>query len=817
MTWASNIAELLWRSAWIVIPLAVLAAAVCRWAPCRPATRHTLWLAVLTSFLAPLVAPLLPRPPLLPVLDAQRPIHQQERVENNERLASKPALAVPREGGVYFVAPAGRAPAGLLELRAGTPRPATDAADTAVPALAEPWVWRGRVGPARAVTDAGLHESDPDGAADQLALTQSDAVRPVVRPSDPPAGETGRPASSDSAWRTWVAALVGVRDALANLPTLPSSVWLAGIGGLLAVYAGGALGFRRRLRRSEPAPQSVSRMVVALARRFGLQRAPETVVVDEPISPMVWCGGRVRLVLPARLWSQLDEVGRRAILCHELAHLRRRDHWVRWLELAISVVFWWHPLVWWVRRRLHEESDLCCDAWVTWLMPRRRRAYAEALLAAREQLGAGRRLTPAVAVGVATSGAKRFARRITMVMTQSSRPGVSLAGIGLACGVALLGWIAAPAWCSPLPDDTDGPCKKVVIKGGTASACCPKPGEECAAQCKVIVLGAGEQEGGEPNVIIKKLGQADSGAAALAKVYAIAGGDDEDAVHHFTHQFSVTEGDLEKRLAKLEQAVQQLNQLLGAKSIDIEIPKPPKAPAPPAPPAPMIWHTPEGAKLEIGKLDELSSIALGVPRGSPEKGETVARQYKLPQGKLEALTALMARQDVPVLISPKEDCIEVYGTPRQHKIFKAFVDLIHPEGKKSAKKGEATGQRYKVIVDGTDLSELLESHGDVDVDAFLLGAEAGTHPKALKLYKDALGKLGDYRVVAPGIKVELKEAVEKQIAEQMREQAQEASEAAQAYRASMKEAEELRKAAAELQREAKRLQELAEQAEAKTR
>ena len=50
--------ELLWRSALAVIPLALIVAAISRWTPCRPSTRHALWLVVLVLLV---VAPLLPR------------------------------------------------------------------------------------------------------------------------------------------------------------------------------------------------------------------------------------------------------------------------------------------------------------------------------------------------------------------------------------------------------------------------------------------------------------------------------------------------------------------------------------------------------------------------------------------------------------------------------------------------------------------------------------------------------------------------------------------------------------------------------------
>jgi hypothetical protein len=65
------------------------------------------------------------------------------------------------------------------------------------------------------------------------------------------------------------------------------------------------------------------------------------------------------------------------------------------------------------------------------------------------------------------------------------------------------------------------------------------------------------------------------------------------------------------------------------------------------------------------------------PAVASEKTET--RTYELPKGKLEALTQLMVRQDVPVYVSPGEDSITVHGTPMQHIIFEAFCTMINGE------------------------------------------------------------------------------------------------------------------------------------------
>ena len=67
-----------------------------------------------------------------------------------------------------------------------------------------------------------------------------------------------------------------------------------------------------------------------------------------PIGPMLWPGlGSPSILLPATLWPTLPFSQRQALLLHELAHCKRRDHWVRLLELLATVAYWWNPLVWW--------------------------------------------------------------------------------------------------------------------------------------------------------------------------------------------------------------------------------------------------------------------------------------------------------------------------------------------------------------------------------------------------------------------------------------------------------------------------------------
>ena len=90
-----------------------------------------------------------------------------------------------------------------------------------------------------------------------------------------------------------------------------------------------------------------------LAARLGLRRRPDLRLADGSVPPLLWSiGGRPLILLPCGLLEVLDAAGR--LVAHELAHFRRRDHWVRWLEAVVLAVYWWHPVAWWARRNVVE-------------------------------------------------------------------------------------------------------------------------------------------------------------------------------------------------------------------------------------------------------------------------------------------------------------------------------------------------------------------------------------------------------------------------------------------------------------------------------
>ena len=181
-----------------------------------------------------------------------------------------------------------------------------------------------------------------------------------------------------------------------------------------------------------------------MGARLGV-RVPEILAVPHVATPMLWCLGRPKLLVPGRLIKSIEAARWRGILAHELAHLCRGDHWVGRLELVAGLFWWWNPLYWLTCRRLDAEAELACDAWVVWALPDDRLTYAEVLFQICSEFS--RASSAAPALGVAGSG-RFFERRLTMILRDRRLLPCLAAVLLAACLLALL---ALPSWTLARP------------------------------------------------------------------------------------------------------------------------------------------------------------------------------------------------------------------------------------------------------------------------------------------------------------------------------------------------------------------------------
>ena len=184
-----------------------------------------------------------------------------------------------------------------------------------------------------------------------------------------------------------------------NGKPLVALVWLLGSAGFFGWTLVRTLRFHCTLTRAaRPAPQ-LQRLAAEIGDTLGLSRVPRVCTTSARLRPMVWwAGGRIRILIPAVFLADLDETEIRAVLAHELAHVRRRDYLVRIVEWLACSAYWWNPVVWWARRELRSAEESCCDIVAVSAVKSTPGRYARSLLRVVEVISAGPvRRTPALA------------------------------------------------------------------------------------------------------------------------------------------------------------------------------------------------------------------------------------------------------------------------------------------------------------------------------------------------------------------------------------------------------------------------------------
>jgi HEAT repeat protein len=97
-----------------------------------------------------------------------------------------------------------------------------------------------------------------------------------------------------------------------------------------------------------------------VADRLDLEQPPRLVVSDRIEMAFACRAMAPTIVLPAASANWNDD-RRRAVLFHELAHVKRHDLVSHMLGRIACALYWFHPLVWTAARNLRNESEKACD------------------------------------------------------------------------------------------------------------------------------------------------------------------------------------------------------------------------------------------------------------------------------------------------------------------------------------------------------------------------------------------------------------------------------------------------------------------------
>lgn len=219
--------------------------------------------------------------------------------------------------------------------------------------------------PFRLLTDISARWTKPDYHASQpgFYLLVEQFSRPFQQPQLP--GVSTASASSHSMSLLWV---------------LITILWLSGYVVLLTRWISDWR--RATVLASAAQPVQEGREFDALCRaqhRAGIGKRITLRLSPSEIEPGVFGVIRPTLLWPSGLSDRLDEAQIQAIMSHEVEHVSRRDNLTSAIHSLVEALFWFHPLVRWMSKKMTEERERACDEKVIQLEARPE-AYAESIL-----------------------------------------------------------------------------------------------------------------------------------------------------------------------------------------------------------------------------------------------------------------------------------------------------------------------------------------------------------------------------------------------------------------------------------------------------
>ena len=130
------------------------------------------------------------------------------------------------------------------------------------------------------------------------------------------------------------------------VPAIVLSVWICGFVISATVWYRWWRRFRAAIRAATPLNLDLPIPVMTSPDRL----EPGVFGILKPI-----------LLLPEGIDDRLTAGQLQSILAHELCHVRRRDNLAAAIHMLVESIFWFHPLVWWIGKRLVEERERACD------------------------------------------------------------------------------------------------------------------------------------------------------------------------------------------------------------------------------------------------------------------------------------------------------------------------------------------------------------------------------------------------------------------------------------------------------------------------
>ncbi len=110
----------------------------------------------------------------------------------------------------------------------------------------------------------------------------------------------------------------------------------------------------------QPKPELLVRFNI-LVKKIGLTKAPLLLISLKTEVPMAIGWLKPIVLLPASMLTGLNSAQLEMLILHELAHIRRHDYLINFLQTLIEILLFFHPAVAWMSKQMRNEREYCSD------------------------------------------------------------------------------------------------------------------------------------------------------------------------------------------------------------------------------------------------------------------------------------------------------------------------------------------------------------------------------------------------------------------------------------------------------------------------
>jgi beta-lactamase regulating signal transducer with metallopeptidase domain len=335
------------------------------------------------------------------------------------------------------------------------------------------------VAAARHVNDAASDSSA--NLLDAMPIAQMlDDARSTAGPTVDSLAEPATKAPQADAWNN--SALQRLKADTRRCAPMIAALYGVGVLAMLLRLAIGICGGRRLATGGQRLTDSA--LLASLheqANRLGLRLHPLVATCERVAVPVVVGVVRPVILLPASLLSGLAPEDVETILAHELAHLRRRDHLTIVVQRGLEAVLFYHPIAWWLGRRIDAFREDACDDLVL-DSGIDRLDYATTLLRVAElRTSTAEKRQQLAQLAVDGGHPSKLRRRIERIVASGPNPGVrvrqSRSGLALitACVALALAFLVQIPVQSQIASPLESATSKEVAGDRSPDSTSPRP------------------------------------------------------------------------------------------------------------------------------------------------------------------------------------------------------------------------------------------------------------------------------------------------------------------------------------------------------